>query len=148
MSSFIKSLQRTSSSNLARAFHPRTNTSLFHSSARTMGVTKTTITEGNGPSPNKGDQVTMLYTGWLKNADGSKGKEFDSTQKPGRGPFKTAIGVGRVIRGWDEGVPQMKLGEKATLDITSDYAYGDQEFPGLIPKNSNLVFEVELQKIN
>lgn len=41
--------------------------------------------------------------------------------------------------GWDEGVPQMKLGEKATLDITSDYAYGDQEFPGLIPKNSNLI---------
>lgn len=99
MSSFIKSLQRTSISNLARASHPRTTTSLFHSSARAMGVTKTTITEGNGPSPNKGDTVTMLYTGWLKNADGSKGKEFDSTQKPGRGPFKTAIGVGRVIKG-------------------------------------------------
>ncbi|KAJ4348313.1 FK506 binding protein proline rotamase rapamycin-binding protein [Didymosphaeria variabile] len=113
-----------------------------------MGVTKTTISEGNGPSPQKGDTVTMLYTGWLKNADGSKGKEFDSTQKPGRGPFKTPIGVGRVIRGWDEGVPQMKLGEKATLDITSDYAYGNQEFPGLIPKNSNLIFEVELQNIN
>lgn len=64
-----------------------------------MGVTKTTISEGNGPSPQKGDTVTMLYTGWLKNADGSKGKEFDSTQKPGRGPFKTPIGVGRVIKG-------------------------------------------------
>jgi FK506-binding protein 1 len=62
-----------------------------------MGVTKTTISEGSGPSPNKGDQVTMQYTGWLKNADGSKGKQFDSTT--GRGPFKTAIGVGQVIRG-------------------------------------------------
>ncbi|KAF1973584.1 putative FK506-binding protein 1 [Bimuria novae-zelandiae CBS 107.79] len=114
-----------------------------------MGVTKTTISEGSGPSPKKGDTVTMLYTGWLKNADGSKGKEFDSTQKPGRGPFQTAIGVGRVIKGWDEGVPQMKLGEKATLDISSDYAYGSQDVGGgLIPANSNLIFEVELQKIN
>jgi FK506-binding protein 1 len=99
MSSFIKSLQRTSRCNLTRAFQPRSTSSLFHSTARAMGVTKTTITEGNGPSPNKGDKVTMLYTGWLKNADGSKGKEFDSTQKPGRGPFQTPIGVGRVIRG-------------------------------------------------
>jgi len=64
-----------------------------------MGVNKTVISEGNGPSPQKGDTVTMLYTGWLKNPDGSKGREFDSTQKPGRGPFQTAIGVGRVIRG-------------------------------------------------
>ncbi|KAJ4291068.1 FK506 binding protein proline rotamase rapamycin-binding protein [Kalmusia sp. IMI 367209] len=113
-----------------------------------MGVTKTTISEGNGPSPKKGDTVTMLYTGWLKQADGSKGKVFDTTEKPGRGPFQTPIGVGRVIKGWDEGVPQMKLGEKATLDISSDFAYGSQEFPGLIPPNSDLIFEVELKKIN
>lgn len=66
-----------------------------------MGVTKTILVEGNGPSPEKGDTVTMLYTGWLKEAgkkDG-KGKQFDTTEKPGRGPFKTAIGVGRVIKG-------------------------------------------------
>ncbi|KAL1602845.1 hypothetical protein SLS60_006266 [Paraconiothyrium brasiliense] len=99
MSAFIKSLSRTSNSNLARALQARTTSALFHSTARAMAVTKTTISEGNGPSPQKGDTVTMLYTGWLKNADGSKGKEFDSTQKPGRGPFKTPIGVGRVIRG-------------------------------------------------
>lgn len=89
-----------------------------------MGVTKTTIQEGNGPSPTKGDNVTMEYTGWLKESDGSKGKQFDSTT--GRGPFQTPIGVGRVIKGWDEGVVQMKLGEKASLDITSDFAYGKQ----------------------
>jgi FK506-binding protein 1 len=89
-----------------------------------MGVQKTILQEGNGPSPNKGDTVTMEYTGWLKTKDNQKGNQFDSTT--GRGPFQTAIGVGRVIKGWDEGVTQMKLGEKARLDISSDYAYGDQ----------------------
>lgn len=64
-----------------------------------MGVQKTVITEGNGPSPEKGDTVTMEYTGWLRTAGepGEKGKQFDSTT--GRGPFKTAIGVGQVIKG-------------------------------------------------
>ncbi|CAN9399283.1 unnamed protein product [Alternaria sp. RS040] len=111
-----------------------------------MGVQKTILSEGNGPSPQKGDKVTMEYTGWLKTSNGDKGKQFDSTT--GRGPFQTPIGVGRVIKGWDEGVVQMKLGEKAKLDISSDFAYGSQEFPGLIPPNSDLIFEVELKKIN
>lgn len=64
-----------------------------------MGVTKTVISEGNGPSPQKGDTVTMLYTGWLKTKSGEKGNVFDSTNKPGRGPFQTQIGVGQVIKG-------------------------------------------------
>ncbi|PVI04694.1 FK506-binding protein/peptidyl-prolyl cis-trans isomeras-like protein [Periconia macrospinosa] len=115
-----------------------------------MGVTKTTITPGDGPSPKKGDTVTMAYTGWLRTSGQpeEKGKVFDSTDKPGRSLFQTPIGVGRVIKGWDEGVVQMKLGEKARLDISSDFAYGSQEFPGLIPPNSDLIFEVELKKIN
>jgi FK506-binding protein 1 len=66
-----------------------------------MGVQKTVLVEGNGPSPQQGDVVTMLYTGWLKDAGkkDQKGKQFDTTEKPGRGPFKTPIGVGRVIKG-------------------------------------------------
>ncbi|KAH8726333.1 hypothetical protein GQ44DRAFT_706133 [Phaeosphaeriaceae sp. PMI808] len=118
------------------------------STASTMGVQKTVISEGNGPSPSKGDVVTMEYTGWLRTPGEpeEKGKQFDSTT--GRGPFKTDIGIGRVIKGWDEGVVTMKLGEKARLDITSDFAYGNQSFPGLIPPNSDLIFEVELKKIN
>ncbi|KAF1845940.1 FK506-binding protein 1 [Cucurbitaria berberidis CBS 394.84] len=113
-----------------------------------MGVQKTVISEGNGPTPQKGDRVTMEYTGWLRTAGKpeEKGNQFDSTT--GRGSFVTPIGVGRVIKGWDEGVVQMKLGEKARLDITSDFAYGDQSFPGLIPPHSDLIFEVELKKIN
>ncbi|KAK1919606.1 FK506 binding protein proline rotamase rapamycin-binding protein [Pyrenophora teres f. teres] len=124
----------------------RATTRAFTTTARAMGVQKTILQEGNGPSPQKGDQVTMEYTGWLKTADNGKGKQFDSTT--GHGPFKTPIGIGRVIKGWDEGVVQMKLGEKARLDISSDFAYGDQEFPGLIPPHSDLIFEVELKKIN
>jgi FK506-binding protein 1 len=73
----------------------------FTTTSSNMGVQKTVLVEGSGPSPQKGDTVTMLYTGWLKEAgkkDG-KGKQFDTTEKPGRGPFKTPIGVGRVIQG-------------------------------------------------
>jgi FK506-binding protein 1 len=73
----------------------------FSTTTRNMGVTKTTISEGNGPSPQKGQTVSMKYTGWLK-APGQpedKGKVFDSTDKPGRGLFETPIGVGRVIKG-------------------------------------------------
>lgn len=72
---------------------------LLSTTARTMGVQKTIISEGNGPSPKKGDRVTMEYTGWLR-TDGKpeeKGKQFDSSI--GRGAFVTPIGVGRVIKG-------------------------------------------------
>lgn len=62
-----------------------------------MGVEKTIIREGSGPSPKRGDKVTMEYTGWLRTADGGKGTQFDSSV--GRGDFETAIGVGRVIQG-------------------------------------------------
>lgn len=112
-----------------------------------MGVTKTTHQEGNGPSPVKGQRVTIEYTGFLKDTSqpDNKGKKFDSSV--GRGDFVTAIGVGQVIKGWDEGVVQMKLGEKATLDITSDYGYGARGFTGHIPPNADLIFDVELKKI-
>lgn len=101
----LSSLTRTLTSTSLRSPITSTTTTIpikyFSASARTMGVTKTVLVEGNGPSPQKGDTVTMLYTGWLKEAgkkDG-KGKQFDTTEKPGRGPFKTPIGVGRVIQG-------------------------------------------------
>lgn len=66
---------------------------------------------------------------------------FDSSV--GRGDFKTRIGVGQVIKGWDEGIISadggMTLGEKSTLVISGDYAYGDRGFPGLIPPNATLI---------
>ncbi|KAF9356207.1 FK506 binding protein proline rotamase rapamycin-binding protein [Mortierella sp. AD094] len=108
-----------------------------------MGVTKTTITPGDGANfPKVGDTVTIHYVGTL--ADGSK---FDSSRDRGDA-FVTQIGVGRVIKGWDEGVPQLSLGEKAVLSITSDYGYGPRGYPPVIPANAHLNFEVELLKIN
>ncbi|KAL8933882.1 MAG: hypothetical protein Q9211_005527, partial [Gyalolechia sp. 1 TL-2023] len=93
-----------------------------------MGVERKVLKEGNGTDkPKKGDEVTIEYTGNLydeSEADNDyRGKEFDSSV--GRGDFKTKIGVGKVIRGWDEGVTEMTLGEKSILTISGDYAYGD-----------------------
>ncbi|KAG6037950.1 FK506 binding protein proline rotamase rapamycin-binding protein [Claviceps citrina] len=112
-----------------------------------MGVTKTTLKEGAGAQPTKGQTVTIEYTGWIKdeNKPDNKGDKFDSSV--GRGDFVVKIGVGQVIKGWDEGVTQMKVGEKATLDISPDYGYGARGFPGHIPPNSALIFDVELKKV-
>ncbi|MCJ1468880.1 hypothetical protein MMC07_007510 [Pseudocyphellaria aurata] len=86
-----------------------------------MGVTRKVLKEGNGKDkPKVGDSVTIVYTGnfYDENAAGNhyRGKQFDSSE--GRGPFNTTIGVGKVIRGWDEGVLEMSLGEKSVLTIT------------------------------
>ncbi|CAD6575308.1 MAG: FK506 binding protein proline rotamase rapamycin-binding protein [Cyphobasidiales sp. Tagirdzhanova-0007] len=108
-----------------------------------MGVTVETLTEGDGQNyPKKGDNVSMHYVGTL--LDGSK---FDSSRDRKK-PFETKIGVGQVIKGWDEGVPQLSLGQKAILTCTPDYAYGARGFPPVIPANATLKFEVELLKIN
>ncbi|THC99205.1 hypothetical protein EYZ11_001293 [Aspergillus tanneri] len=106
-----------------------------------MGVTKTTLKEGNKTDyPKKEDEVEIMYRGCLY--DESKSAEhYMGKHSADRGPLKVAIGTGRVIQGWDEGVPQMSLGEKAVLTISGG-------FPGLIPPNAALVFEVELISIN
>ncbi|KAF3284612.1 FK506-binding protein 1A [Orbilia oligospora] len=103
-----------------------------------MGVTKVTTTEGTGAQPQPGQTVIMHYTGTL--TDGTK---FDSSVDRGS-PFETAIGVGRVIKGWDEAVPTMRVGEKATLTITPDYGYGARGAGRVIPPNATLIFDVEL----
>ncbi|KAH7031205.1 peptidyl-prolyl cis-trans isomerase fkr-3 [Microdochium trichocladiopsis] len=113
-----------------------------------MGVQKTVLQEGSGDQPKQRQIVTIEYTGWLKDpsAPNQKGKQFDSSVN--RGDFKTEIGVGKVIRGWDEGVLTMKVGEKATLDISSDYGYGATGFTGHIPPNADLIFDVYLKGVN
>jgi FKBP-type peptidyl-prolyl cis-trans isomerase len=107
-----------------------------------MGVVKTVIQAGDGVNfPKKGQTVVMHYVGTLD--DGTK---FDSSRDRKK-PFVTQIGVGKVIQGWDEGVPLMSLGEKAVLAITYDCAYGDNGYPPVIPAKANLNFEVELLEI-
>ncbi|KAL8829726.1 MAG: hypothetical protein Q9170_006045 [Blastenia crenularia] len=94
-----------------------------------MGVDRKVLKEGNGADkPKKGDTVTIEYTGNLYDESQAgndyRGKQFDTSV--GRGDFKTKIGVGKVIRGWDEGVTEMSLGEKSVLTISGDYAYGSE----------------------
>jgi FKBP-type peptidyl-prolyl cis-trans isomerase len=80
----------------------------------------------------------MNYTGKL-----TDGTVFDSSIPKGR-PFKFAVGTGAVIAGWDQGVPQLKKGQKAIFTCPPDYAYGPNGIPGVIPPNATLIFEVEL----
>jgi FKBP-type peptidyl-prolyl cis-trans isomerase len=98
------------------------------------------LKEGNGDEAKKDDEVEVHYTGWL-----TDGKKFDSSV--GRAPFSFKLGAGKVIKGWDEGVVGMKVGGKRKLTIPPELAYGKRGFPGAIPPDATLVFEVELLKI-
>ncbi|MEY2671948.1 MAG: hypothetical protein RL687_365 [Candidatus Parcubacteria bacterium] len=92
-----------------------------------------------------GDVLVMNYTGSLVD-----GTVFDSNVDPKFGhvqPFEFKLGAGMVIAGWDEGLVGMKVGEKKTLTIAPEKAYGTNGVPGVIPPNSTLVFEVELVNI-
>jgi peptidylprolyl isomerase len=100
---------------------------------------------GNGDSPKSGQTCVMHYTGWLWE-NGAKGKKFDSSVDRGR-PFSFRLGVGQVIRGWDEGIASMKVGGKRTLIIPPDLGYGPRGAGGVIPPNATLMFEVELLEL-
>jgi FKBP-type peptidyl-prolyl cis-trans isomerase len=93
---------------------------------------------GTGTAVKKGDTVDINYVGTL--TDGTK---FDASADHGGAPFETQIGVGQVIKGWDEGIIGMKVGGKRKLIIPPSLGYGDQA-AGSIPPNSTLIFQVEL----
>ena len=97
---------------------------------------------GTGQAPKTGDTCVMHYTGWLYE-NGAKGAKFDSSLDRGQ-PFAFTIGVGQVIKGWDEGVASMKVGGKRTLIIPPELGYGARGAGRVIPPNATLLFEVEL----
>lgn len=105
------------------------------------GLKYTDIVQGTGASPQPGEIVVVHYTGTLE--DGTK---FDSSRDRNQ-PFSFKLGVGQVIKGWDEGVATMKVGGQRELIIPPELGYGNRGAGGVIPPNATLIFDVELLRI-
>lgn len=114
--------------------------------AMASGLKFQPLSEGKSDQkPQAGQLVTVHYTGWL-DENGNPGRKFDSSVDRNE-PFQFTIGIGQVIKGWDEGVMDMKVGEKRRLIIPSHLAYGSRGAGGIIPPNATLIFDVELIKV-
>ena len=96
---------------------------------------------GSGATAEAGQDVVVHYVGWV-----ADGPQFDSSLAR-RDPLDFALGAGHVIKGWDEGIPGMKVGGKRRLTIPPELASREHGLAGIIPPNATLVFEVELLEI-
>jgi len=115
------------------------------------GITSMQTTQlqaGSGAPIAAGQMAVVQYTGWLYEvaAPDHKGKQFDSSRTTGQ-PFRFALGTGQVIKGWDQGVAGMKIGERRRLIIPAELAYGESGAGGVIPPGATLVFDVDLVAI-
>jgi len=107
--------------------------------------TQIDVTVGTGATANAGNSIRVSYTGWLYDAAKTNGKGTQFETNPSFGPF--VLGVGNVIKGWDMGVPSMKVGGTRRLTIPPELAYGSTSPGGTIPANATLVFDVTLLSV-
>ena len=109
------------------------------------GLTAVILQNGYGRAAEPGDYVDVHYTGWLydEEAEGNRGSQFDSSVDRGE-RFQFQLGAGQVIKGWDQGVAGMLIGEKRELTLAPEMGYGDRGAGNVIPPGATLVFEVEL----
>ena len=124
----------------ARTNYPGEQTTMEKNVTKS-GLAWIDMVTGTGAEAQQGAKVTVHYTGYLMS-----GSKFDSSVDRGK-PLTFTLGVGRVIRGWDEGVTGMKVGGKRKLIIPSQLAYGERGAGGVIPPNAELVFDVELLNV-
>lgn len=109
------------------------------------GLTARILRAGDGQVAQAGDNVVVHYTGWLYDAtaENNRGNKFDSSVDRGE-HFQFPLGAGRVIKGWDQGVEGMAIGEVRELTIAPEMGYGERGAGNVIPPGATLVFEVEL----
>ncbi|WP_173644998.1 FKBP-type peptidyl-prolyl cis-trans isomerase [Geminocystis sp. NIES-3708] len=132
----------------ASQLKPKGNMDIDLSTAQTSptGLKYIENIAGEGQTPQRGQKVTVHYTGYLAEEGVKRGKKFDSSLDRNQ-PFTFTIGIGQVIKGWDEGVANMSVGSKSTLIIPPDLGYGARGAGGAIPPNATLIFDVELLEI-
>lgn len=134
-------LGQTAAKKTTPAARPNTNapTKVTGDGVKTdSGLQYWDIKAGTGAEAKAGGHVKVHYTGWL-----TSGKKFDSSVDAGT-PFEFTIGKGEVIKGWEEGVTGMKVGGKRQLRIPPQLAYGERGYPGAIPANATLIFDIQL----
>jgi peptidylprolyl isomerase len=124
-----------------KALRPKAASMVGKTVTTKSGLKYVDLVIGKGPMPKPGQTISVLYTGRLTN-----GTVFDSTGNRNNEPFETPIGVGQVIKGWDEGMLTMRVGGKRRLTIPPSLGYGSEP-QGPIPPNSTLIFDVTLLAI-
>lgn len=120
---------------------PNPNSNSAEEKTTLSGLKYVDLVEGTGATPKAGQTVVVHYTGTLEN-----GEKFDSSRDRNR-PFSFKLGVGQVIKGWDEGLSTMRVGGRRKLIIPPELGYGPRGAGGVIPPNATLIFDVELLRI-